>query len=149
MLEMSCFPPRSPSEKVSGIVYFGRMLDKFRAQDRGEVPAEYQPNLGRGFDESCVSFLRVSYPDVVELVNQGLDDEQILQWCFANGRKPSAEEIHVWNTFMLKRGWNDEISETLARRKAEAGMSERTDIRTMFDFIDADEGRALADSRRV
>jgi len=42
---------------------------------------------------------------------------------------------------MRKRGWNDEISETLTRRKKEGGLAERADIETMFQFIDADEGR--------
>ena len=43
---------------------------------------------------------------------------------------------------MRKRGWNDEVSRTLKRRKQEAGMSDRSDIETAFQFIDADEGRA-------
>ena len=59
------------------------------------------------------------------------------------GRQPSDEEIYVWNEFMRKRGWNDEISETLKRRKKEAGMAGRSEIETMFSFIDADEGRSL------
>jgi len=42
---------------------------------------------------------------------------------------------------MRKRGWNDEVSETLQRRKKQAGMSERSDIETAFEFIDADERR--------
>ena len=32
-------------------------------------------------------------------------------------------------------------SEILERRKREGGLSERADIETMFQFIDADEGR--------
>ena len=93
--------------------------------------------------------MRVSYGEVVELVKQGLSDEQILQRCFASGRRPTDEEIHIWNPFLRKRGWNDEVSETLERRKREAGMADRSDICTMFDFIDADEGRPLADSRHL
>jgi hypothetical protein len=42
---------------------------------------------------------------------------------------------------MLKRGWNDELAATLLRRKKESGFEDRTDIRTMFEYIDADEGR--------
>ena len=44
---------------------------------------------------------------------------------------------------MRKRGWNDEISETLKRRKKESGMAGRSEIETMFAFIDADEGRSV------
>jgi gluconokinase len=139
---MASFPLRSPAEKVGGIVYFGRMLDKIRVHARGELPADYQPNMGKGFDGSCIKFLRVNYEDIVAQVKQGRGDEEVLQWCFENGYRPSEEEIFVWNEWMRKRGWNDEITPILARRKAEAGLRDRNDIQTMFAFIDADEGRA-------
>ena len=42
---------------------------------------------------------------------------------------------------MRKRGWNDEATETLDTRKTESGLSDRDDIRTMFDYIEVDEGR--------
>ena len=132
---------RSPSAKVGGIVHFGRMLDKIRAHGKGELPADYQPNLGKGFDGRCVNLLGVDYNRLVECVKQGGTDEEVLQWCFNAGRKPSEEEIYVWSEFMRKFGWNDQGSEILKRRKKEAGMSDRADIETMFGFIDADEGR--------
>ena len=134
---------RSPYATVGGLVYFGRMLDKIRTQEKNELPEDYQANLGRGFDASCIRFLRVDYPPLVERVKQGGSDEEILQWCYSTGRQPSDEEIYVWNEFMRKRGWSDEISETLKRRKKEAGMAGRSEIETMFSFIDADEGRSL------
>ena len=119
---------RSPSAKVGGLVYFGRMLDKIRVHAKGELPADYQVNLGCGFDESCVKFLRVNYREVVERVKQGSSDEEILQWCLTIGHRPSDDEIHIWNEFMRKRGWCDEISDTLKRRKKEAGMAGRSEI---------------------
>jgi hypothetical protein len=138
---MNNFAVRSPGAKVGGLVYFGRMLDKIRLHAKGELPEEYQPNLGKGFDRSCVDFLQIDYGELAERVKEGESDEKILDWCFAKGRKPMEGEIHVWNEFMRKRGWNDELSGTLTRRKEETGMAGRSDIRTMFDFIDADEGR--------
>jgi Domain of unknown function (DUF5069) len=74
-------------------------------------------------------------------VEKGGTDEEILQWCFKVGRRPSEADTYVWNEFMRKRGWNDEVSDILERRKKEAGMSDRADILTSFQFIDADEGR--------
>jgi Domain of unknown function (DUF5069) len=44
---------RSPSEKVGGLFYFGRMLDKMRLHARGKLPADYHENLGKGFDEKA------------------------------------------------------------------------------------------------
>ena len=139
---------RSPCEKVGGLFYFGRMLDKIRSHAKGELPPDYQANLGKGFDGSCVQLLRVNYDELIERVKQGGTDNEILQWCFSTGRQPSEDEIYVWNEFMRKRGWNDEVSETLERRKKEAGMAARSEIKTMFAFIDADEGRSLNANQR-
>ena len=133
---------RSPSDTVGGIVYFGRMLDKIRLHDKNELPTDYQTNLGRGFDEFCIKFLHVEYQDVIRRVREGGTDEEILRWCFDKGQRPTDTEIYVWNEFMRKRGWNDEITEILKRRKKEAGMAGHPEIDTMFAFIDADEGRS-------
>ena len=140
---MKEFPVRSPGAKVGGIVYFGRMLDKIRVHAKGELPADYVAKLGDGFDGWCVRFLGVDYPDLVNRVKEGGTEDEILQWCFSRGRRPTDPEIYIWNEFMRKRGWEDELSEILARRKKEAGMDGRSEILTMFQFIDADEGRAL------
>jgi hypothetical protein len=134
-------PLRTPSEKVGGLFYFGRMLDKIRLHAKGALPSDYHANLGKGFDEKCASFLAINYDQLVERVKRGGTDEEILQWCLENGRKPNENDVYVWNEFMRKRGWNDEVSEILERRKREAGMTDRSDIQTAFQFIDADEER--------
>lgn len=133
--------PRSPREQVGGIVYFGRMVDKIRLLAEGRLHPDLHQNLGIGFDKRCTAFLHVSYDDLAAQVRAGLSDEEALEWCFANGRKPSDEEIEVWNGFMVKRGWNDAGSEMVAQRKKESGLENRDDIQTMFSYIDADEGR--------
>jgi gluconokinase len=84
---------RSPYDKVGGLFYFGRMLDKIRLRDKGELPFEYEVNLGKGFDEKCTTFLRVRYEMVVEYVNHGLNDAAILESCFGMAHRPSEGEI--------------------------------------------------------
>jgi gluconokinase len=138
------FPVRSPAAKVGGLVYFGRMLDKIRAHAKGILPVDYQENLGKKFDRYCSDFLGVDYDDLVHQTKLGGTDEQILHWCFMQGTQPTEAEMYIWNEFMRKRGWNDEASAILARRKQEAGMADRDEIETMFQFIDADEGRPVA-----
>ncbi len=132
---------RSPHVKTGGLVYFARMLDKIRLHTAGRLPGDYHANLGGGFDGSCCRFLWIDYPSLVERVKAGGTDDELLAWAYQQGRKPSDEEALVWNEFMRKRGWNDEASERLRQRKAESGLSDRDDIQTFFDYIDADEGR--------
>jgi len=133
--------PRSPKDQVGGIVYFGRMVDKIRLMAAGELHPDLHANLGKAFDERCTSFLGIGYEALKSKALEGLDDDRLLGWAFENGRKPSSEEIEIWNAFMTKRGWRDEASEILNRRKKESGFESRDDIQTMFEYIDADERR--------
>ena len=132
---------RSPYDKVAGLVYFGRMVDQIRAHANGELPPEYQANLGKGLDEHCANFLGVTYNIVVRYVNEGLSDEAILESCFSMGHRPSEPEIYMWNEFMLKRGWHDDDSRTLKQLKREEGLIARSEVETIFQLIDAAEGR--------
>jgi gluconokinase len=141
---MKEFPVRSPAAKMGGLVYFGRMLDKIRVHAKGELPEEYQPNLGKGFDAKCCAFLHIDYAELAARVQEGASDDDMLAWALTTGRRPNEDEITMWNEFMRKFAWRDQASETLARRKREAGMTDRADIETMFQFIDADEGRPVA-----
>ena len=133
---------RSPADMVGGLVYFGRMIDKIRLHATGKLPVDFQDNLGSGFDERCVHFLRISYQDLVDHIKtEERTDEELLDWALNEGRHPDDEEIEIWNGFMSKRGWKDDVSPTLVKRKAAAGIGDRADIETFFQFIDADEGR--------
>ena len=133
--------PRSPKDTVGGIVYFGRMIDKIRLMNAGELHPDLHANLGKSFDERAALFVGVPYESIRARVGAGGSDEEILAWCFQNGTRPSEEQIEIWNDFMLKRGWNDALTEKLIQRKKESGFEARDDIQTMFQYIDADEGR--------
>lgn len=133
--------PKSPYETLGGMVYVPRMLDKIRLMDRGVLRSDLRENLGKGFDDTLCNHLRVDYDEVKRLVLEGASDDEVLKWCFENGRAMNEKDIRVWNLFISKVGWNDDVSETLQRRKRESGFAERDDIQTIFQYIDADEGR--------
>lgn len=132
---------RSPYQKIGGLVYFGRMLDKIRLHADGNLPTDYQPNLGKGFDGRCVRFLHVDYDALRTETLSGRSDEEMLAWAYKEGRKPSDEEIEIWNEFMRKVGYADAVTPTLQRRLNEGGFDGRADIQTIFDYIDLDEGQ--------
>lgn len=132
---------RSPFHKVGTLVYFGRMVDKIRLHAAGQLPADYVTNLGDGLDKFCVNLFGIAYEALVERVKAGGTDEEILAWCYENGRTLTDQDQHIWNEFMRKRGWDDSGSQRLAERKVESGFQERAEIQTFFQYIDADEGR--------
>ena len=128
---------RSSYDEVAGIVFFGRMLDKIRLHAEGQLPVDY--NRGFGFDERTCRFVRIDYERLVSRVLKGGSDEEILEWCYEHGHRPSEEEVFVWNAFMTKRGWRDDIAPWLAEQKRSRGFEHRDDIQTAFDFHRADE----------
>ena len=134
---------RSPHDKVGGLVYFGRILDKIRLHRDGRLPAEFQANLGEGFDKACAQFLGLPYAEIAEHAKGGASDDEVLAWCRAHGRPFDEQDALVWSEFMRKRGWNDVASDRLRQRKAESGFAARDEIQTFFDYIDADEERPL------
>ena len=135
---------RSPFEKVGGIVYFGRMVDKIRLEAAGKLPEGWLPALGMkmkgSYDWRCCLFLHIDYSTLrIEALKVTVDDA-LIEWAFAQGRRPSEQEIEIWNGFMTKRGWRDEGTKRLNERLAEIGLPPGT-VQTMFEFIDLDEGR--------
>ena len=135
---------RSPFEQVKGLVYFGRMLDKIRLYGTGKLPEGWQGARGTSmkgsFDARCCRFLGIDYAALEAETVKGGTDEELLEWAFKNGRRPSEEEIEIWNGFMTKRGWRDAGTQRLNERLAEIGLPPGT-VQTMFEFIDLDEGR--------
>jgi hypothetical protein len=135
--------PKSPKEMTNGMMYFPRMLDKIRLHARVELHEDYHKNLGapRAADGVCCNFLRTHYRDLRDRVLQGGTDEEILEWCFENGRRLNEGDFLVWNGFVSKLGWRDFATPTLERAKKRVGISDRDDIATIPDFIDFDETR--------
>ncbi|MFT3868571.1 MAG: DUF5069 domain-containing protein [Nibricoccus sp.] len=144
---------RSPYVKVGRLVYFGRMIDKIRLHAAGKLPADYVENFGDAqstvFDARCCRFLGISHAALIDQVATGKNEETLLAWCHETGGARTDEQCDIWNNFMMKRGWRDEAIERLQTRLREAGLQNRSDLLTMFDFIDADEGRDPAVTRSL
>ncbi len=73
------------------------MLDKIRLQAGGDLPEVYHRNLGRPdrADGASCNFLRVSYEDLRNCVLEGGTDEEILDWCFENGRALNEGDLFI------------------------------------------------------
>lgn len=132
---------RAADERVGGLVHFGRMLDKIRLAQAGKLPEGYL--LGDGdfswWDARCCRFLGIPYAELRQRVEAGASDEEALAWAMEAGSKPNEEQIHIWNTFILKRGWRDEATEGLEEEKRAAGFGDRDDIQTFVELQKAEE----------
>jgi len=125
------------------MAWFPRMLDKIRLHARGELPPDYVPWLGKGFDGRCCRFLNMEYEALVARTLRGGTDEEILAWCFEGGRPLSDEDIEVWSDFIRKRGLRDSpaVLADLEESKRKSALGHRADIDTYLRRQDAEEGR--------
>ena len=137
-------PFRSPCDRVGGLYHFGRMLDKIRCHLRVELPEEYRPHLGLsvGLDGMLCGMLGITHDDLIERMRSGGTDEEVLEWCYARGTRLNRAQVHIWNEFARKLGWNDRVAQFLSKVKAEDGTAaETTDLTTAFDLMDYRDGR--------
>jgi hypothetical protein len=135
---------RSPYDKnAGGLHHLGRMLDKIRLKAAGQLPEAYHRNYGLSFglDGQLCGFLNLKFEAIEARVLQGGTDAEIAEWIFSQGFRPNSQQVKVWNEYIRKLGWNDRASSLIAKRKEEGGLTDRVDIQTIFDGIDALEGR--------
>ena len=89
------------------------------------------------------------YEDVKGQVLSGKTDAEVLDWCFANGRRLSEEEILIYNSFISKRGWHDDETDgSFAEMIKKLGLRVDGGVLTYFDLIEMDEGRWYPDMWR-
>jgi hypothetical protein len=129
-------------EKTGGLFYFARMCSKIRLHAAGQLPEEYHEMLGQGFDGRTCRYLQVSYDDIRAQVLGGLTDEQALEWGQAHGRRLTAEQVLIYNSFMSKRGWrDDETDGFIPEMIRQHNLPDDGRVVTDFDLIEVDEGR--------
>jgi len=134
--------PRSPRETMDGWSYLPRYVDKIRLHLAGKLHADYQENLGKGFDGMWLKAAGVTHEQMLELVKNSITDGEVCDWVHRNVKKTPAEKAAHWKEVLSRPLANDEAA--LARfkmRKEQSGIAHRDDIKTFVDYIDADEKR--------
>jgi Domain of unknown function (DUF5069) len=135
--------PCSDYVETSGIIFFARMLDKIRLHALGLLPDGY--NLGfsdpTSFDARFCRFWQIDYDQLAAKTVKGGTNEELLEWCFRGRERPNEEQILIWNSFIIKRGWRDDGTPGLIVEKELYGFADREDIQTYVDLHDADEDR--------
>jgi len=134
--------PRSPRETMAGWMYLPRYVDKLRLHLAGKLHADYQPNLGKGFDALWCQAAGVTHEQMLEVVRASLTDGQVCDWIRQNVQQTAAEKAaHAQNMLSRPAPEDTAAQERLAQRKAAAGIAHREEIKTFVDLIDADEQR--------
>jgi len=133
--------PISAYTETLGLVYFPRMLSKIRFHATQSLHADFIENMGEGLDKRLCEYLRVSYDDLHAKTLAMKSDEDVLRAAFSTGRELNDTDKLIWNHYVTKLGWRDQVTESLANRKQSSGLQDRDDIVTMIEYFEYDEGR--------
>jgi hypothetical protein len=134
--------PRSPRETMCGWMHLPRFIDKIRLHLAGKLHADYQPNFTKGFDGLWLETAGVQADQFIAVVQNSITDGQVCDWVRQNVQKPDSVKVaHRERMFNYPKKDDPQMQARLKLRKEQAGMTQRDDIQTFVDFIDADEKR--------
>lgn len=134
--------PRSARETMAGWSYLPRYIDKIRLHLAGKLHPDYQPNLGKGFDGMWLQAAGVTHEQMVEVVKNSVTDGEVCDWVRQNVKKSDAEKAAHWRDVLSRPKVDDPAAmERFKMRKQESGFSDRDELKTFVDYIDADEKR--------
>jgi len=132
-------PPRSPRVRLGGFTILPRVIDKARATVAG-TQGEYKFNSP--LDSLLLGFAGVEAGAFLARIREGAGDLEMLEW-FAGRARKSPHEIAAWSAWTESYVGNDvESREGLTGRIA-ALDARRTDIGTVFDYLDLDDYRSF------
>ena len=138
--------PRSPKVLLGGIAHLGRFIDKVRLRHAGKIQ-DYN-YITVGFDKYLIDFLQIDVKAFEQQVLAGENDEKLLAWVKANGRKHSDEDISQWSQGILTGGPKDDAARQRFEGRIQAIATKRgvpvttlPPAHTWVDIIEIDEGR--------
>jgi hypothetical protein len=134
--------PRSPREVMDGWPHLPRYVDKIRLHLAGKLHADYQPNLGKGFDAGWLKAADVTHEQMLAAVKNSVCDGEVCDWVRVNVKKSAAEKAALLPAMLdYPKAGDTEGQARLQMRKEQAGVANRADITCFVDVIDADEQR--------
>ena len=129
--------PRSPKQKIAGLVQLGRMIDKGRAYKEKRLADYIDPCP---LDKIILNFLRIDSDTFAKMVVDKKDDE-ISIWAKDLTKSKSSREISFVNKQILDRKPDSQDRLQYFNEIRDKIDPSRTDIITWVDLLDLEEGR--------
>ena len=129
--------PRSPKQKIAGLVQLGRMIDKGRAYKEKRLADYIYPCP---LDKIILNFLRIDSDTFAKMVVDKKDDE-ISIWAKDLTKSKSSLEISFVNKQILDRKPDSQDRLQYFNEIRDKIDPSRTDIITWVDLLDLEEGR--------
>ena len=138
--DLSKQPPRSPRVRLGGYTILPRVLDKARATLAGRQGAY---KFGNPLDGLLFEFAGVTEENFIAQVRTGSDDAEMLEWLNAQARRNPAE-VAGWSAWTATFTESGVEGRRWLAAEVERLDARRTDIHTIFDYLDLDDFASFA-----
>ena len=123
-------------------MHLPRYIDKIRLHLAGRLHADYQPNLGKGFDGMWARAAGVTHEQMLAVVQASITDGEVCDWVRQNAKRSAAEKrAHADDMLTYPKAGDAAAQERFQQRKKDLGLAQRDDVQCFVDLIDADEKR--------
>jgi hypothetical protein len=130
-------PPRSPRERLAGVVHLPRLLDKARARSGGRLGEYIYPCP---LDQKVLGFLELE-PEAVAEAAVRLSDDEMGAWVEAHAApRDEAERAAFSAEFLAAAPADDETLRHFQELVAALGPA-GAGVRTWVELLDREEGR--------
>lgn len=138
--------PRSAKEQLGGLAHLGRLFDKIRMRNAGQIQ-DYN-YLTIGFDKYLLDLLEIPGEELEKRVLEGGTDNEVVAWVHQRGKALTDEERAQWNDRILNGGPQNEAAQQrfqsrIAEVAAKRGVpvEQLSSLTRWVDIIELDEGR--------
>jgi hypothetical protein len=134
-LDLSKRPPRSPWERLDGVVLLPRTIDKLRASLPGGALGGYKVP---GFSTRALEMIGVREADLLEVVRSASSDADVAAWLRANADTSAYPRVNEHFEHLTADKLSD--PEDYHRRYP---LARRLGLTNLFDVLDADDREAF------
>ena len=138
--------PRSAKEQLGGLAHLGRLFDKIRMRNAGQIQ-DYN-YLTIGFDKYLLDVLEIPGEELEKRVLQGGTDDEVVAWVHKHGKALTDEARAQWNDRIFNGGPQNEAAQQrfqsrIAEVAAKRGVpvEQLSSLTRWVDIIELDEGR--------
>jgi hypothetical protein len=135
-LDLTKNPPRSPWERLDGLIMMPRTIDKLRGLLPGGNVGAYKI---AGTSDRLLKAIEVDADDLQAVVALAHSDDDVAQWLRVHAKRDAYERI---NTFLAERRLKDmDLDDFFERYPRAKGMPLDTPL---FDLLELDDAATFA-----
>jgi hypothetical protein len=136
-IDLTKHAPRSPREKLLGLYFLARTIDKIRGGLPGGDIGRYTVDYPQGASVAMCRRIRVELDELKRVVAEAESERDVVAWVAANADLTEAAAYNDRLEALTIEDWSDDERARLARYHPI--MHERPELIKLLDIFEADD----------